>query len=236
MLTDTGVSAVMEALSEIRLDTTQSFTAYDVTKAARSLTDENIRHPDVRDLVHALYENDFLEDYFRASHTFWSDGRQETAQLFTPLGADPDDYDPHSIQLKKRSAVAQAVKNVTGVISTDNPNAIFGSTGIMSIGPSIADDIAEGTIGVTGMQAAPAPCMSEEDVVDPFTPTTKNDTSVIPSPIQAAKPASHQPPEPKPFTVTATGGIQVDPMALIRKIKDRISQLPIPRLFKDDTR
>lgn len=221
MLTDSGALAVMQALSEIRLDTVQSFTAYDVTKAARSLTDENIRHSDVRDLVHALYENDFLEDYFRAAHTFWIDGRQETAQLFTPLGTDPNDYDPGNIQLEKQSAVSQAIQNVTGATSLGS-HGVIGVTGFQSV-PNMPS-FEEGTSGVTGVQSTPCQ-VSDED--EPFTPITK----AIP-----AEPADHPPikaPQPDPaFKVTASGAVQVDPMALVRKIKDRISQLPIPRLWK----
>lgn len=225
MLSNEAAAVVMEALSELRLDPDQSFTAYDVTKTARSLTDENIRHSEVRDLIHALYENDFLEDYYRNTHTFWVDGRQETAQLFTPLNADPTAYDPKSIQIKKRPRVITSVQGFISALDADSVGAI-GVTGFIA-----ADPDPVGLIGSTGITALPCDTIDKGDTdpsipVPPFTPISK--------PIPAA-PRAAQPIRPAgPDTFIPSSSPIIDPMRIVQQIKDRISRLPIPRLWKDN--
>lgn len=201
MLTNETAAVVMEALSDITLNPDQSFTAYDITKAARSLTDENVRHSDVRELIHALYDHSFLTHYDRFPHTFWTNGRQETAQLFCPVTGDPNDYDPEDIQLIKQNAAQAAIKGALGnnpliqgatvMVSTKNG---FGVTGCMGL-----------PIGLTDPSALDE---EEEQVIDAssFTPITKAKPYVSPNP--------------------SSNPIKIDPLKVVKKIKDRLSKLP----------
>lgn len=96
-LNDNGVVNVLQALKGITSDPDQCFSVYDVTKATRNLTDENIRHNDVRELMHKFYDEGFLNKYTRTPRVFWRDGQQVNAQLFVPAGGDPDNYDPDEV-------------------------------------------------------------------------------------------------------------------------------------------
>lgn len=139
MLDNVTTDAVMAAIFDVTSDPTQCFTAYDVTKAARSRTSANVRHSDVRVLVHQLYDNDFLTDYDRLDHSFWSDGRQERAQLFCPVvGGDPSTYDPDAIQVNKQTAADQALQ---GIKDTADPfRGMIGATGVVAYTPPSKPD------------------------------------------------------------------------------------------------
>jgi len=102
-LSNEHAALVIRAFKGTTQNPNQCFTCYDITKAARSLTDDNIRHFEVRELVHALYDQGLLQPYNRVDHTFWDpDGTEYvTAKLFVPPGADCFAYDPTEIKLEK---------------------------------------------------------------------------------------------------------------------------------------
>lgn len=196
MLNAETTDAVMEALSDIMENPDQSFTAYDVTKAARSRTAANVRHADVRQLMHALYDNDFLTDYDRIDHTFWSDGRQEHAQLFCPvIGGDPNAYDPSAIQINKQSAVTKALQGITD--SSDPLKGVMGATGVVTMGPR--DHVSK-----------PKPDAPNADVAGTmgvaFKPQNK------PAEPAFTKPVTNQP-------------AAKDPQNIVQKVKKRLSDL-----------
>lgn len=102
-LSNDQVVLLLRALKGITGNPDQCFTAYDITKATRSLTEDNIRHGDVREVVHTFYDQGFLNLYTRQHHDFWSDADQDcrAAQLFVPPNGDPSSYDPHKVQMVK---------------------------------------------------------------------------------------------------------------------------------------
>jgi hypothetical protein len=102
-LSNDSVALLLKALKGITDNPNQCFTVYDVTKATRSLTEDNIRHVDVRDVMHTFYDQGFLNTYTRQPYTFWSDNDQDyrTAQLFVPPSGDPDAYDPNEVRMVK---------------------------------------------------------------------------------------------------------------------------------------
>jgi hypothetical protein len=102
-LSNDAVVLVLKGLKGITGNPDQCFTAYDVTKATRSLTEDNIRHHDVREVIHTFYDQGFLNLYDRQSHSFWSDADQDyrAAQLFVPPNGNPGSYDPDEVQMVK---------------------------------------------------------------------------------------------------------------------------------------
>lgn len=103
-LTNDATNFVLQAIKGLMASPNQCFTAYDVTKAARSLTDERIDHNDVREVIHALYEQGFLAGYNRVTHMLPSrtGGRHDVpAQLFVPPGGSAFMYDPDQVVMTK---------------------------------------------------------------------------------------------------------------------------------------
>lgn len=102
-LTNEHAALVIRAFKGISSNPDQCFTCYDVTKATRGLTDDNIRHNEVRELVHALFDQGLLNVYNRIDHTFWDNdqGQNITAKLFVPPAGDPYAYDPAEVKTVK---------------------------------------------------------------------------------------------------------------------------------------
>lgn len=102
-LTNEHAALVIRAFKGISTNPDQCFTCFDITKATRSLTDDNIRHNEVRELVHALFDQGLLNVYNRIDHTFWDDsqGQNITAKLFVPPAGDPYAYDPSEVKMVK---------------------------------------------------------------------------------------------------------------------------------------
>lgn len=102
-LSNSAVTVVLQALKSITSHPDQCFTAYDVTKLARSLTTERIHHDEVRDLIHAFYDQGLMKQYQRLPHNFWQNGRQVQAQIFCPPNGDILAYDPDEVQFLDHS-------------------------------------------------------------------------------------------------------------------------------------
>lgn len=100
-LSNAAVAVVLQALKSITADPDQCFTAFDVTKAARNLTGERISHDDVRELMHAFFDQGLLKNYQRIPRTFWHNGRQVDAQIFCPPNGDIFAYDPDQVTITK---------------------------------------------------------------------------------------------------------------------------------------
>lgn len=102
-LTNDHAALVIRAFKGISANPDQCFTCYDVTKATRSITDDNIAHHEVREFIHALYDQGLLNNYNRIDHTFWdvNTNQNVTAQLFVPPTGDPYAYDPNEVQMVK---------------------------------------------------------------------------------------------------------------------------------------
>jgi anionic cell wall polymer biosynthesis LytR-Cps2A-Psr (LCP) family protein len=100
-LSNETVVLLLQALKSITQDPNQCFTAFDVTKALRSLTAENVRHRDVRNIIHTFHKQDFLKSYTRVSHTFDQNGDDITAELYVPPNGNQYDYDPNQVLLIK---------------------------------------------------------------------------------------------------------------------------------------
>jgi len=102
-LSNDATNFVLRALQSLMATQGQCFTAFDVTKAARSLTDERIDHNDVRQVLHNLYDQGFLAGYTRMNHNIVTvpGGSNTWAQLFVPAGATPHTYDPSQVVMSK---------------------------------------------------------------------------------------------------------------------------------------
>ena len=126
-LSNDQVVLLLKALKGITGNPDQCFTAYDVTKATRSLTEDNIRHGDVREVVHTFYDQGFLNLYIRQHHDFWSNEDQDyrAAQLFVPPNGDPSSYDPNKVQMVKDDGDSSQVLLQD---SSGNPLITSGST------------------------------------------------------------------------------------------------------------
>jgi len=116
--TNDATNFILTALKGVMATPNQCFTAYDITKIARSLTKERINHEDVRQIIHNLYEQGFMGGYNRVTHTFQvansgqtSDGTT-TAQLFVPSGSDQYSYDPNSVAMSIPNYGAPTVNSV----------------------------------------------------------------------------------------------------------------------------
>lgn len=101
MLSNDATNFVLQALKGLMAVPGQCFTAYDVTKLARSLTKDRkvavISHDDVREVIHSLYDQGFLAGYQRIAHSFTNPNGQGivTAQLFVPPNGSAWNYDPN---------------------------------------------------------------------------------------------------------------------------------------------
>lgn len=108
----------------------QCFTAFDITKAVRSQTEDNVRHDDVKVLAHQFFEQGFFNGFTREPHTFISGGVSTTAQLFIPPNGDASTYNPDKIRLEKDSAGSFDSGDSIADTSVPNLSGTFGLTGI----------------------------------------------------------------------------------------------------------
>ena len=152
-LSNDAVVLVLKALKGITGNPNQCFTAYDVTKATRSLTDDNVRHLDVREVIHTFYDQGFLNLYTRQAHTFWSDAEQDyqTAQLFVPPNGDPSLYDPDEVQMVKDDSDNDAV-----LLQDSDGNPLI-TTGAVPAIAMKADNTADATIDIDDNNVIDAP-------------------------------------------------------------------------------
>jgi len=140
-LSNDQVVLVLKALKGITGNPDQCFTAYDITKATRSLTDDNIRHSDVREIIHTFYDQGFLNLYARQGHSFWSDADQDyrSAQLFVPPNGNPSSYDPDEVQMVKDDS-----DNDTVLLQDSNGNPLITAGAIpvaqIPMQPDVNDD------------------------------------------------------------------------------------------------
>lgn len=103
-----STNAVEIALTKL-VDTEQMFTHYDVTKFARSFTNDNVRHNDVRSYVVGVFEdpdNAPLDISGYDIDVVNVNGNQ--AVLYRPCYADPLSYDPNDIVTDKTLASASS--------------------------------------------------------------------------------------------------------------------------------
>jgi len=102
-LTNEHAALLIRAFKGISSNPDQCFSAFDVTKATRSLTDDNVKHHQVREFVHALFDQGLLDPYDRIDHTFWDTNTNQnlTVKLFVPPGGDPYAYDPDQVKMVK---------------------------------------------------------------------------------------------------------------------------------------
>ena len=98
------VVATMQALKSLTADPTQCFTFYDITRTARSFTDEEISHSQVQELVTAFLEEGFMHNYDLTPHKFTVDGKTVSAQVFHTSCGDITNYQPNAT----RQVVASA--------------------------------------------------------------------------------------------------------------------------------
>jgi len=130
------VVILLQALKSITAKSTQCFTAYDVTKALRSLAKTTIAHKDVRQVIHKFYDEDFLNQYSRESHVFQYMGDTIRSELFVPAGGDPNDYNPDDVVMLKVSdndkvdSEEDEEPSMNGLHLSD-PSQMIGSTGIV---------------------------------------------------------------------------------------------------------
>ena len=152
-LSNDSVVLLLQALKTITQNPDQCFTAFDVTKALRSLTDENIRHRDVRNIIHTFHAQDFLKNYTRVSHTFDVNGDDHTAELYVPPNGDPYSYDPNQVIIDKTNLVSDEVddedEDEDGDISDEIDDIITAPK------PTSDADLDKWTAGVTGVIASP---------------------------------------------------------------------------------
>ena len=176
-LSNDAVVLVLKALKGITGNPDQCFTAYDVTKATRSLTEDNIRHHDVREVIHTFYDQGFLNLYDRQSHSFWSDEDQDyrAAQLFVPPQGNPSSYDPDEVQMVKDDGDADG--QVLLQDSTGNALITVGAVPMVDPATDSAEEAEDSvTVNVVVGDAMPA--------------VTQTATSVAPKPVAQQRPPS----------------------------------------------
>lgn len=170
-LSNDAVVLVLKALKGITGNPDQCFTAYDVTKATRSLTEDNVRHHDVREVIHTFYDQGFLNLYDRQSHSFWSDADQDyrAAQLFVPAGGDPASYDPDEVQMVKddgddgqvllqdSSGTALITVGAVPILTDSAPDSSPDDSVVVDVVVSDSAAIPEPTITPSATSVAPAP-------------------------------------------------------------------------------
>jgi len=84
----------MHALKSLTRDPARCFTFYDITRIARTLTDEEISHKQVSALVSDFLREGFMPNYSISMHKLDLSGKQITCQLIhTPFG-DVQNYQP----------------------------------------------------------------------------------------------------------------------------------------------
>lgn len=159
-LSNTAVAVVLQALKGITANPDQCFTAYDVTKAARSLCDENIRHEDVRELLHTFFEQGMLKQYTRQPHNFWHNGRQIDAQLFCPPTGDPFAYDPDEVVMTKPDTDDDEV-----LLEDEDGDPLVNSQGLVGAN---SQNIVGATPDLQTSQSPPTPAKPKLDSTDPF--------------------------------------------------------------------
>lgn len=142
-LNNETAALLVQSLKDITENANQCFTAYDITKSLRSLTDERIKHYDVRALVHAFYDHGFLDRYNRIDHIFYHNGSTNRVQLFVPLNGDPSTYDPDKIQIIKETEKSTEEQDASDPVPFD--------LSIGSTSSCIADAQSNWSIGVTGI-------------------------------------------------------------------------------------
>lgn len=96
------------------------FTAWDITMMLRRANPTtNIRHPEVRDIIHQMYTDNEISGYIRTTHDVG--GNQPF--VHHPYGSDVEDYDPnflsqHTPTLSPIQTSIQAVVNPIQATST----------------------------------------------------------------------------------------------------------------------
>lgn len=90
--------AIEHALNEL-ISQNRLFTNYDVTKYARSFTDENVKHSDV--IAHVSVEMDDNTDYYITTTVVDKNQTRTTAVLYCPSSKYSYQYNPDAIQTDK---------------------------------------------------------------------------------------------------------------------------------------
>jgi hypothetical protein len=174
-LSNDAVVLVLKALKGITGNPDQCFTAYDVTKATRSLTEDNIRHHDVREVIHTFYDQGFLNLYDRQSHSFWSDTDQDyrAAQLFVPPNGDPNSYNPDEVQMVKDDGDSDG--QVLLQDSSGNALITVGTVPALPLVDPVTDSAEEVedsvVVNVVVNDAAPAPVAAPMQTATSVAPT-----------------------------------------------------------------
>lgn len=108
-LSNDATTTVLNAIKGLMATSGQCFTAYDVTKVARTLTRERVHHDDVRQVIHNLYDQGFMAGFTRTNHSFATPQGLTTAQLFVPAGSNSFAYDPKNVVMSTPTAVPSGV-------------------------------------------------------------------------------------------------------------------------------
>lgn len=99
---------VLQALKSLMTAQGQCFTAHDVAKSVRSLTEEYVDQNDIKEVVHNLFDQGFLDGFTRINHNIiTTDAPGTWVQLFVPPGGDPYTYDLS--QVAARASVTTAL-------------------------------------------------------------------------------------------------------------------------------
>lgn len=103
--------AIAHALADL-VNTNQQFTNYDVTKHARSFTDDNVRHADV--ISYVAVEMDEEDDYYVDTVAVPKGSGSVSAVLYSPDGMYSYEYSPNDIQTDKSKKGQCCGGSITG--------------------------------------------------------------------------------------------------------------------------
>lgn len=96
--------AIKHALSDL-VNKNKMFTNYDVTKHARSFTDDNVRHQDVIAYVsvemHSGNDNDISDYYVDVTNVYNDNGDSDRAIVYCPKNMNVYSYDQNAIKTNK---------------------------------------------------------------------------------------------------------------------------------------
>lgn len=141
-LSNNTTNFLLQTLKSLMTAKSQCFTADDVTKSVRSLTEDYVDHNDVKDIVHTLFDQGFLDGFTCIKHNITTtDAPGTCVQLFVPPGGDPYTYDPQRVPTGASMATALLDREETkedSAIPVDKdvfhkyfPPQMIGYTGLM---------------------------------------------------------------------------------------------------------